>query len=122
MQHLMLECSLEPGLQGSCCSSSSAGQHSTTAAGHQQGSAKAVANCTAPARCTRLCAHTLAPLPHLALSCSKGLCTPAPWPGLQPGAEAEEGVRGMRKHLVGMGLEDLPVEAPRIVVPPPEDD
>ncbi|KAI7840870.1 hypothetical protein COHA_005400 [Chlorella ohadii] len=52
----------------------------------------------------------------------KGLYTPAPWPGLQPGAEAEEGVRGMRKHLVGMGLEDLPVEAPRIVVPPPEDD
>jgi len=41
---------------------------------------------------------------------------------LQPGPEAEAGVQGMRQHLVGMGLEDLPVEAPRIVVLPPEDD
>lgn len=77
---------------------------------------------TAANAALHLHARARAALPPPAPPRSKGLRIPAPWPALEPGPDAEAAVRGMRQALVGMGLEDLPLDAPRIVVPPPEAD
>lgn len=66
------------------------------------------------------CAHT--PPARPAPRRSKGLSTPRPWSALSAGPEGEAAVRGLHEALAGMGLEGLPLGAPRIVVPSPEEE
>jgi hypothetical protein len=48
--------------------------------------------------------------------CRKGFGVPAPYPPLSPGDEGAEFVRNLRSKLRDMGLEDLDLDAPRVVI------